>query len=84
MRQFIKNLWAIATAIPRSIASFLRWLWQNLEEFFSAFHTVFKLERVFWSVLYCVIALGGYTAYAWVITAINGLDWSLKLAKQMP
>jgi len=84
MKNFIKNLWGIATALPRWIVSAIAWAWQNLEEFFRAFHSVFRLERLFWALLYCVIAVGGYTTYAWAVTAINGLDWSLKLARQIP
>lgn len=84
MRNFIAKIWAILTVVPRWVVSAIAWAWENLEGFFKAFHSVFKLERLFWSVLYCVIAVGGYTTYAWAIAALNGLDWSLKLARQIP
>ena len=75
----IKKLWALITAIPKAAGAFVSWLWGNLSDLFSAFHSVFRLERLFWSVLYGVIGVGGYTAYAWLSVTLKGLEWSLQL-----
>lgn len=89
-----KKIWSALTAIPRaicaivaaiwgSLSAVIMWIWGNLSDFFAAFHSVFRLERLYWSVLYGIIAVGGYTSYAWIKTTLAGLDWALQLSKQV-
>jgi hypothetical protein len=87
------KIWNGICAVPRAIGWLInrawdcvsipiQWAWENLSGLVSAFHSVFRLERVFWSLLYLVLTVGTYTSYVWCEATINRLDWSLSLAKQ--
>lgn len=83
------KVWRFLTAVPRFVAylcaqigAFFAWIGQNLSDLCAAFHSVFRLERLFWSFIYAVLGVGGYTVYTWIITFTSGMDWAIRVIKE--